>query len=128
MAKRRDRVQSAYKPGRNRLSINTSMSSLNTSITDLPRTLSRSGSISTLKRSLSFISNISKPERKPFKFIEALQFISFRQFMFIRQDGLFYLKMRDNYSDELCALKITGETTIETAVNFMQTLCDQVNI
>lgn len=46
--------------------------------------------------------------------------------MYIRQDGLFYLKLRDEMSDEMCALKIAEDTTVDTACNLMETLCDQV--
>ncbi|KAI6192138.1 Protein ECT2 [Aphelenchoides bicaudatus] len=128
MAKRRDYVQPAYKSGNHgRLSINSSMTSLNSSINDLPRTLSRSSSISTLKRSLSFISNSVKNERKPFKFIEALSFNSFRDFMYIRQDGLFYVKMRDSMDEGQVTLRIASDTTVELATNFMHSLCDLIN-
>jgi hypothetical protein len=96
-------------------------------VSDLSKTLSRTSSIGTLKRSLSFISNVAKVERKPFRFLEMLSFLSFRQFMYIRQDGIFYLKLRDEKSDEWCTLRIAAETTIELAENLMQTLCTLVS-
>jgi len=122
IAKRRDRMQSFYYPGQSRLSISQSM---NTSVSDFSK-LNRSGSVSTLKRSLSFLTTM-KQDRKPFKFMVALCFSGFRELFYTKPDGLFYLKLRDDKSDEMTTVRVSGETTFEIAMDLLENLCDQIN-
>lgn len=86
----------------------------------------RSGSVSTLKRSISFISNIAKIDRKPFKFLEIKFFTSFRQFMFDQEFGLFFLKLRDEMADEWSALRVAADTTFDIANDLLEQLCNLV--
>ena len=79
----------------------------------------------TLQRSLS-IRSLAKRERKPYKFADALRFQTFRLLMFVEDRHIFYIKMRDDMGEQLCAYQVTGETTMDEAKKFFATLCDLV--
>jgi hypothetical protein len=123
VAKRRGRIQSFYHPNRTRFGSNTT---LNSTLSEGSANLNGSKSGVTLQRNLSFMS-MSKRERKPFKFLEALRFPSFRMFFYTYGDGMFYLKMRDEMYEEMCSFRITGETSMPIAKDFFENMCTLVS-
>ncbi|KAI6209920.1 Protein ECT2 [Aphelenchoides besseyi] len=90
----------------------------------LPRYPSMTG---TLQRSNSILNFVKPSTRKPFNHLELLRFPDFRSLMYLEEEGIFFVKIRDVQAEEYNAFQIAGDTTIDRACDFFRKLCEFVN-
>ncbi|KAI6210017.1 Protein ECT2 [Aphelenchoides besseyi] len=90
----------------------------------LPRYPSMTG---TLQRNNSILNFVKPGTRKPFNHLELLRFPDFRSLMFLEEEGIFFVKIRDVQAEEYNAFQIAGDTTTDNASNFFTKLCGFIN-
>ncbi|KAI6231791.1 Protein ECT2 [Aphelenchoides besseyi] len=101
-----------------------SVSSSHSHKSTLKRHLSMNG---TFQRNTSFFNVVKAGGRKPFAHLELLRFPDFRSLMFLEEEGLFFVKVRDKEAEEINAFQIAGDTTTDNASNFFTKLCGFIN-
>uniref|UniRef100_A0A1I7SJY8 EF-hand domain-containing protein n=1 Tax=Bursaphelenchus xylophilus TaxID=6326 RepID=A0A1I7SJY8_BURXY len=105
------------------MGLSNSTQNLNTTTaSNLTMSMSMSGNRATLARNNSFLGSFRAPQRKPYKYIDALRFSCFRLLLHTQDRGVFFMKIRDQKADEMCAFQVAGETDSRAAMVFLNEL------
>ncbi|KAI6230333.1 Protein ECT2 [Aphelenchoides fujianensis] len=92
-------------------------------------TFNRSGnnSFGTLQRTTSIMSFMKHRERKPYSHMAIIRFPDVRELTYLREDGIFFVRLRGQMSEECTALQIAGDTAVDDAVFFFNEVCKMIN-